>query len=632
MSRRREATSISQSSLGATVDSDGVTITVWAPAQREVALVLDGRPDIPMAPAEAGYFSATAPDVRAGQRYWFRLEQGLRPDPVSRFQPDGPFGPSMVVDPHAFTWSTSGWGGAQPRHRQVVYEMHIGTFTTRGTWTSARERLPHLASLGITTLEVMPIAEFDGRFGWGYDGVFLFAPYHHYGTPDDARAFVDAAHSHGLAVILDVVYNHLGPSGNFLPEFSTSYFSAHETEWGQGFNLDGECSAPVRHFMRENVRHWLEEYRFDGLRFDATQALVDTSPTHIVRELTEYGREVVAPRRIFVSAENEPQDTAHVRLGDSDPGVDSLWNEDWHHSAFVALTGRREAYFTDYRGTAGEFASMARWNLLYQGQWYSWQKQPRGTDARRHPSAAFVCFLENHDQVANTGTGRRLHQFGDRAKWRALSTLLLLGPAVPLLFQGQEEAVEQPFTFFADHEAPLSDLVRKGRLEFLSQFPSLASSEARERLPVPNDEAMFNACRLDWRETGVGRDARRLYVDLLGLRQKDAVLSAVGTSDISIDSSAPTSDIVLIRYSNGRDARLLVINLGPLTTCAMNDPLFAPGAGRRWELVMCSERSAYGGNGVDEPFDEGCWRLQAHCAWFFQSTPRVAALNEVANG
>jgi maltooligosyltrehalose trehalohydrolase len=632
VSRRPESDPALQPPLGATVGNGGVVFTVWAPAQRAVSVVLEGKRELPMAPAGAGYFSATATDAGAGQRYWFRIEQGLRPDPVSRFQPDGPFGPSMVVDPRAFTWATSGWTGALPRHRQVVYEMHIGTFTTGGTWASARERLPYLASLGITTLEVMPIAEFDGRFGWGYDGVLLFAPYHHYGTPDEARAFVDAAHGLGLAVILDVVYNHLGPSGNFLPEFSASYFATHETEWGQGFNLDGECSEPVRHFMRENVRHWIDEYRFDGLRFDATQALHDTSPTHIVKELAAHGRETAAPRRIYASAENEPQDTSLVRMGDGDLGVDSLWNEDWHHSAFVALTGRREAYFTDYRGTAGEFASMARANLLYQGQWYSWQKQPRGSDARRHPSAAFVCFLENHDQVANTGTGRRLHQFGDRAQWRALSTLLLLGPAVPLLFQGQEDAVEQPFAYFADHQEPLAGLVRKGRLEFLSQFPSLTSAEARERLPVPNDVSTFNACRLEWRETEAGREARRLYADLLALRQRDPVLSVVGTADASIDSSAPTVDVVLIRYSTSDSVRLLVINLGPLTTSPMNDPLLAPGAGRGWELLFCSERSAYGGNGVDDSFDQGCWRLQAHCAWFFQSVARAAANNEVLNG
>ena len=607
-----------QPRLGAVAGPDRVDFAVWAPAHREVGLVIEGTPDVAMKSQAAGYFTASVPDVRAGQRYWFRLAGELRPDPASRFQPEGPFGPSAVVDAQGYRWRQPEWAGARPRHRQVLYELHIGTFTAGGTWTSACERLPHLASLGVTTLEVMPIAEFDGRFGWGYDGVFLFAPFHGYGTPDDVRRFVDAAHANGLGVILDVVYNHLGPSGNVLHEFSTSYFADHATEWGQGFNLDGECSAPVRHFMRENVRHWLEEYRFDGLRFDATQALLDRSPTHIVHELSDHGRASVAPRPIYITAENEPQDTFLVRRGGTDSGVDSLWNEDWHHSAVVALTGRREAYFTDYRGTAQEFAAMARWNLLYQGQWYSWQKQPRGTNARTYPHAAFVCFLENHDQVANTGPGRRLHQLVDRSKWRALSTLLLLGPSVPLLFQGQEEAVEQPFTYFADHTPPLSDLVRCGRIEFLSQFPSLKSSDIAAHLPDPADVDAFEACRLDWREARAGQDARRLYSDLLALRQSDPVLSALGTPDVAVESSAPTSDIVVIRYAAGDRTLLLLVNLGPQTQFAMNDPLVAPEAGRRWECVFCSEQPKYGGGGVDESFDEGCWRLQAQCAWLFR--------------
>jgi len=619
VSRRPESARPGQPRLGAVPGADGVVFTVWAPAQRELALVIDGRPDIRMTPEPEGYFTTRVSDVREEDRYWFRLAQGLRPDPVSRFQPDGPFGPSMVVDPHAYRWRTRNWTGAAPRHRQVIYELHIGTFTMDGTWTSARERLPHLASLGVTTLEVMPIAEFDGRFGWGYDGVFLFAPYHGYGTPADVRGFVDAAHAAGLGVILDVVYNHLGPSGNVLHEFSPSYF-ADETEWGQGFNLDGECSGPVRHFMRENVRHWLEEYRFDGLRFDATQALIDRSPIHIVHELTDHGRASVAPRRIYLTAENERQDASLVRQSDTDSGVDSLWNEDWHHSAVVALTGRREAYLSDYQGTAQEFASMARSNLLYQGQWYSWQKQPRGSDSRHHPHAAFVCFLENHDQVANIGTGRRLHHGVDRGKWRALSTLLVLGPSAPLLFQGQEEAVEQPFTYFADHQPPLSDLVQRGRVEFLSQFPSLSSQEVRERLPVPSDEEAFKACRIDWRTTTAGQEARELYTDLIALRHADPVLSRLGTREVTVDSSAPTADLVLVRYTAGEDARLLLINLGALTCCAMNDPLFAPDQHHRWELVFCCEQLKYGGDGVHTSFTEGRWRLQAHCAWLFRST------------
>jgi maltooligosyltrehalose trehalohydrolase len=609
--------------LGAVLADEGVIFTVWAPGQRELAVAVEGRSDMPMTRGRDGYFSATVPGVREGARYRFRIEQGLRPDPVSRFQPEGPFGPSMVVDPRAFSWRARDWTGTEMRHRQVLYELHIGTFTTRGTWTAAIDRLPRLASLGVTTLEVMPVAEFDGRFGWGYDGVFLFAPYHRYGTPDDVRRFVDAAHAAGLGVILDVVYNHLGPSGNVLPEFSKSYFADHETEWGQGFNLDGECSGPVRHFMRENVRHWLEEYRFDGLRLDATHALVDRSPTHIVAELTHHGRAVVAPRRIFIAVENEPQDTSLLRRNDTDSGVDCLWNEDWHHSAVVALTGRREAYFTDYLGTAPEFAAMAKWNLLYQGQWYSWQKKQRGSDGRHHPHEAFVCFLENHDQVANTGIGHRLHQYVDLAKWRTLSMLLMLGPAVPLLFQGQEEAVEQPFTYFADHQSPLSDLVRNGRREFLCQFPSLAASAVAERLPVPNDIEGFNACRLDWRMTPKGRDARRLYTDLISLRRTDSVLSALGTPLVQVDSSAPTPKIALLRYTSSSDTRLVLINLGPLIDCAMNDPLLAPPAGHRWELVFCSEEIKYGGYGVHALDEEGPWRLQGHSGWLFRPVPRV---------
>jgi maltooligosyltrehalose trehalohydrolase len=393
----------------------------------------------------------------------------------------------------------------------------------------------------------------------------------------------------------------------------------HETEWGRGFNLDGECSAPVRHFMRENVRLWLKEYRFDGLRFDATHALNDRSQTHIVRELTEYGRRLVAPRRIYVSIENEVQDTSLVRQGDSDSGVDALWNEDWHHSAFVALTGRREAYFTDYRGTAPEFASMARRNLLYQGQWYSWQSKPRGSDASSHPHAAFTCFLENHDQVANTGTGSRLHQFVDRAKWRAMSTLLLLGPGAPLLFQGQEEAVDQPFLYFADHRPPLADAVHSGRLEFLSQFPSLSSSDIRDRLPAPSDPKSFDACRLAWRSTPAGEEASFLYTDLIALRHSDRVLSRLGTADVTVESAAPTPEILLLRYEAGDDRRLLLINLGPRIVSPMNDALFAPPAGHRWDLAFCSEQAKYGGHGVHAAFDEGCWRLQAHSAWFFRS-------------
>ena len=606
--------------LGACVATDAVTFTVWAPRHDVMTLRLEDR-EIPMDARANGYFVVTVPGARAGQRYWFKSKDGLRPDPVSRYQPEGVFGPSAIVDPASFPSTDGDWTGAPPRHRNVVYEMHIGTFTTAGTWGAARGELQRLADLGVTTLEIMPLAEFSGRFGWGYDGVFLFAPFHGYGTPDDVRVFVNDAHRHGIAVILDVVYNHLGPVGAVLHEFSDAYFADHETEWGRGFNVDGLQSEPVRAFMRANVRHWIEEYHFDGLRFDAVHSIPDRSPEHIVHELTRHARAIAHPRGLFVVAENESQDVAFLKNGESGPGgLDGIWNEDWHHAAFVALTGENAAYCTDYDGTATEFAAMARWNLLYQGQWYSWQKQRRGTDSRACPSSAFVCFLENHDQVANTGRGVRLYQVSQAARWRAMVSLLLLGPQIPMLFQGQECAAAVPFTYFADHEGDLAEAVRKGRLEFLSQFPSLTDRETHEVMADPDDEGAFRACRINWCGHPGSEDARLLHTDLLTLRRSDVVLAGLGTSATQVATSALTADVVLLRYSSGADERLILVNLGRRTTLRMNHPLLAPASRQvQWTMIWCSERAVYGGSGVAPLPPEGMWTLQANCAWLFRA-------------
>jgi maltooligosyltrehalose trehalohydrolase len=612
--------------LGARLVEGGTTFTVWAPRQQAMSVALDGGGEYEMEPAGAGYFRRHVPGVGAGQRYWYVIAEGRRPDPASRFQPDGVWGPSMVVNPSAFAWTDAAWPGAAPAHEQVIYELHVGTFTRGGTWTSARERLPDLAALGIRTLEVMPIAEFDGRFGWGYDGVFLFAPYHGYGAPDDVRGFVDAAHACGLAVILDVVYNHIGPAGSVLHEFSAVYFSDHESDWGRGFNLDGPQSDHVRRFFRANARAWLEDYHFDGLRFDAVHAIVDRSPEHLILELTGAARAARAPRRTYMVGENESQDVSLLARDGAASGLDGIWNEDWHHAAFVALTGRREAYFTDYTGAAHEFASMARWNLLYQGQWYTWQKQRRGTDARHVPGSAFVSFLENHDQVANTGSGSRLHRVVDQGMWRAMTALLLLGPGVPMLFQGQERAVTAPFTYFADHEGDLGESVRVGRQSFLAQFQDLRDAEVRRLLPDPGDESAYRRCQIDWQETREGLRAWQLHRDLLALRRDDPVLARVGTGALAVASSAPATHVLVVRYQMGEDERLLLVNLGLLTVLSMNDPLLAEPSGQVWSLVWCSEAVQYGGFGVAEAFGDGAWRLQAHCAWLLRSARAEARI------
>jgi maltooligosyltrehalose trehalohydrolase len=592
--------------FGAFVSEHGTTFRVWAPAQRSVSLVLDGR-ELPMQPEADGFYRADVSDAGEGQRYWYRIDKGLRPDPASRWQPDGPLGASAVADGRAFKWTDRDWGGAGPAHRHVFYELHVGTFTREGTWAAAEQRLKDLADVGITTIEVMPIAEFAGRFGWGYDGVQLFAPSHVYGTPDDVRRFVNAAHGLGLAVILDVVYNHFGPVGNFLPEFSSTVQGV-PGEWGDSINYDGEGSRFVREFMKENAAYWIGDFHFDGLRMDAINAISDASPEHVVSEICSSARQAAGARRVFIVGECETQDSRLFKdAGAYRDGVDAIWNEDWHHSAFVAMTGRRQAYFTDYRGTAAEFASMARHGFLYQGQWYSWQKHARGGYALGLPSWRFVSFLENHDQVANTGIGDRLFHRGDAARWRALTALLLLGPGLPLLFQGQEFGSARPFTYFADHEGDLASAVQSGRLEFLSQFPSLKTEAMRAIVPNPGDPATFERCKLSDEERRADTPLLRLHRDLLQLRREDAVIREVGTDRLTVESSAPTPSLLLLRYCTPDDHRLLVVNLADDHCSWMNDPLFAPPPGGRWTQLWSSELPAYGGCGALQITDSDPW-------------------------
>jgi maltooligosyltrehalose trehalohydrolase len=452
--------------------------------------------------AEAGgYFSGFSVKARAGMHYKIRLGSGLFPDPASRFQPGGPHGASQIVDPSSYAWRDEGWDGGGAAG-QVLYEMHIGTFTPEGTWAAAAAQLPELADLGITALEIMPVAEFPGRFGWGYDGVDLYAPTRLYGTPDDFRAFVDCAHALGMGVILDVVYNHLGPDGNYLKEFSPDYFtSRYQCEWGEALNFDGEQSGPVREYFVANAVYWIQEFHLDGLRLDATQQIFDASPEHLIAEIARRTREAAGERQLFLIGENEPQETHLVTARERGGcGLDALWNDDLHHSAMVALTGRNEAYYCDYLGTSQELLSASKWGYLYQGQHYVWHKKRRGTPAWELPATAFVNFLQNHDQIANSAMGARIHTLTSPGRFRALTALLLLLPATPMLFQGQEFAATTCFHYFADHEPELAALVDKGRRAFLSQFPSIARPETLERVRDPSSEETFLRSKLDFAE------------------------------------------------------------------------------------------------------------------------------------
>src|SRR5262245_36939268 len=355
--------------IGAEYIGSGQThVRVWAPAAQSVSVVVQAGASTTLQVESGGYFSGVI-EAGAGARYSVRLDDShqLLPDPASRFQPDGPHGASEIIDPSAFKWSNGEWAGP-PREGQVVYELHAGTFTREGTWAAAERELKELARVGITIVEVMPVADFEGRFGWGYDGVDLFAPSHLYGRPDDFRGFVDAAHAAGVAVILDVVYNHLGPVGNYLRFFSPAYFTTkYENEWGDAINFDGPDAAPVREFFETNARYWIDEFHLDGLRLDATQQIFDESREHILTSIGRAAREAAGERHIVLVAENEPQDTRLVRpVDESGYGLDALWNDDFHHSAMVALTGRREAYYSDTRGEPQEFIAAAKYGYLFQ--------------------------------------------------------------------------------------------------------------------------------------------------------------------------------------------------------------------------------------------------------------------------
>jgi maltooligosyltrehalose trehalohydrolase len=582
----------------------GVRFRVWAPQRRRVEVVLalkEGERTAPLQPKGNGYFSGMIAAAAAGTLYRYRLDGGadLFPDPASRFQPEGPHGPSQVIDPDRFPWTDTAWRGLG-LEGQVLYEMHIGTFTPEGTWEAAACQLPELAATGITVLEVMPVAEFPGRFGWGYDGVDLFAPTRLYGEPDDFRRFVDEAHAAGLGVILDVVYNHVGPDGNYLRHFSPAYFTnRYKTEWGEAINFDGPDSGPVREFFLANAAYWIVEFHLDGLRLDATQQIFDRSADNILAALTRQVRQAGHGRKTLLVAENEPQQTKLVRATERGGyGMDAVWNDDFHHSAVVALGGRNEAYFMDYLGDPQEFVSALKWGYLYQGQRYCWQKKRRGTPALDLGPAHFVLFLENHDQIANSGQGLRCHQLTSPGRYRAMTGLLLLAPGTPMLFQGQEFAASSPFFYFADHKPELAPLVARGRREFLSQFPRLAEPEMQATLPDPADPCTFARCRLDFSERHRHGEAYALHRDLLQLRREDPVFRAQRHCGVDGAVLAPHAFVLRFFATDGAD-RLLIVNLGrDLHYNPAPEPLLAPPEGQTWGIHWSSEDPRYGGQGT----------------------------------
>ena len=592
-----------QPSLGAWQEGNRTHFRVWAPEASKIEVVLETSADrafvFPLAKSAHGFFEGVSADVRTGDLYRYRIDgQGPFPDPTSRYQPQGVHGPSQLVDAAEFPWTDGNWTGVG-LEELILYEMHVGTFTPAGTLASAVERLPTLRDLGVTAVELMPVADFPGNRNWGYDGVALFAPARCYGTPDDLRRFVDKAHQLGLAVHLDVVYNHLGPDGAYHGIFSPYYFSQQrESRWGAALNFDGLHSAQVRHFFVENALHWIHEYHMDGLRLDATHAIVDESPRHFLAELSAAVRESLrgSPRRGLVIAEDVRNQAWMVKpVTEGGWGLDAVWSDDFHHQMRRCLAGDHDGYFEDFAGTTEDIAVTAKEGWFYRGQHSRYFGKPRGTDPQGIPPRRFVFFLQNHDQVGNRAFGDRLHHQIELAAYRAATALLLLLPQSPLLFMGQEWAASTPFQYFTDHYPELGKLVTEGRRNEFSRFAAFGDPKTREQIPDPQDPKTFVASRLIWeeREAEPHASTLRFHKKLLALRRSEPALRARESGNFEI--VALNEEALLLR----REAPFAPVLLAVFQLRGMGahdlrgNPHVALGSGRHWTLFLTSEERLF---------------------------------------
>ena len=489
----------------------GVRFRLWAPSHKNITLVLDSQL-LAMKPVAHGWHELDVPEAAAGTKYLFRLPDGMTvPDPASRFQPSDVHGPSEVIDPAAYRWSDGDWKG-RPWHEAVVYELHVGAFTPEGTFLAAIARLDYLAELGITAVEIMPVSDFPGGRNWGYDGVLPYAPDSSYGRPDDFKALVEAAHARGLMVILDVVYNHFGPDGNFLPAYAPQFFTdRHKTPWGAAVNYDGEYSKPVREFVIQNAIYWITEFHLDGLRLDAVHAILDDGPKHVLDELAERVRSA-ASRPVYLVLENEENQAIRLaRRADGRPlTYTAQWNDDVHHVLHVAATGEDKGYYVEYLGDTQKLGRALAEGFAFQGQMMEYRGESRGEPSAQLPPQAFVAFIQNHDQVGNRAFGDRIGSFAPKTAVQAIAAVYLLLPQVPMIFMGEEWAAKQPFPFFCDFEGQLADAVRKGRREEFAKFPEFQNEEMRERIPDPQAPETFASAKLVWDDLAKDEHAEAL--------------------------------------------------------------------------------------------------------------------------
>jgi len=536
--RIRESHPVSLAHFGPVFTANGMLFRLWAPRQSAISLKIDDSPPVSMAAGVDGWFSANIEGAHAGTTYKFILEDGLDvPDPASRFQPDGPHGASEVIDPETYAWRTTEWAGRR-WEEAVIYELHIGTFTPEGTFRAVIDRLDHLQSLGVTALQLMPVNDFPGERGWGYDGVLPYAPHGSYGRPEDLKALVDAAHQRGLCIFLDVIYNHFGPDGNYLPTYAPLFTDKHKSPWGQGINYDGEDAQFVREFVIQNALYWLQEFRVDGLRFDAVHAIVDDSREHLLKEMARRIRTEITGRHIHLIVENEDNNSALLfRNNYGKPELyTAQWNDDIHHVLHVAATGEDFGYYADYAEDPAKIGRGLAEGFVFQGEHMPYRGSARGQPSGGLPPTAFIAFIQNHDQIGNRAFGDRLNGTAAAEAICAMAAIYLLSPQIPMLFMGEEWDARQPFPYFCDFNDDLNEIVRKGRREELSRLPGFSEGDSADAAPDPTRRETFLSAKLNWQDPMSAEGARRLalYRDLLAVRRSEIIPRL---SDIGGDSS-----------------------------------------------------------------------------------------------
>ena len=584
-------------SQGAELGGGGVHYRTWCKHDRVDVLVLDGQGDllrvIRLDREGGGYFSGIDNEGAAGDLYRYRFgdSQGW-PDPASRFQPTGVHGPSMVIDPTLFNWTDDTW--TAPRYSElIIYELHVGTFTAEGTFRSTIERLEHLVALGVNAIELMPIGDFPGERNWGYDGVMLYAPARAYGTPEDLRALVDAAHALGLAVILDVVYNHFGPDGNYTGVYHDDYTNPRlHTPWGAALNYS---APPVRAFFTENAPYWMREFHIDGFRLDATHEIADDSPRHILAEIAQS----VHSSGGFVIAEDERNDPA-LLLPATRGGLefDGAWADDFHHVVRVMLTGDRQGYYANYDGTTAELAQTLTHGWLYRGQVQKAGGKRRGADPAELGPRQFVYCISNHDQVGNRAFGERLGHLVSPAAYRAASAMLCLVPQTPMLFMGQEWSAATPFQFFTDHNTELGRLVTDGRRKEFQNFAAFRDAAVRKTIPDPQAESTFANSKLRWEELHQPEHAGvlMLYREFLELRQTHPAFRNHSRDNWMVAEAGEGIVAVLFGRPGEYSCAVVVDLLGDHPPPNWERPRLVPGGGRAWQPLLSSNERRFGGD------------------------------------